>query len=79
LKFSSQTRAISGRRAASRLTRADARLGSARQATWVWYVDGAIGRTLQIGSTPWTAHSAGKQSTGLFSCPPHSSMNAFIA
>ena len=20
---------------------------------WAWYVDGAIGRTLQIGSTPW--------------------------
>ena len=24
----------------------------ARRATWAWYVDGAIGRTLQIGSTP---------------------------
>ena len=29
------------------------REGSARLAAWAWYVDGAIGRTLQIGSTPW--------------------------
>ena len=26
--------------------------GIARRATWAWYVDGAIGSTLQIGSTP---------------------------
>jgi hypothetical protein len=26
--------------------------GSARRAEWAWYVDGAIGSTLQIGSTP---------------------------
>jgi hypothetical protein len=29
--------------------------GVHRQATWARYVDGAIGSTLQIGSTPWTA------------------------
>ena len=33
--------------------KAKAQGASARLAAWAWYVDGAIGRTLQIGSTPW--------------------------
>jgi hypothetical protein len=33
-------------------TRADALSGSAWRAAWAWYVDGAIGSTLKIGSTP---------------------------
>ena len=41
-------------RVASRLARADSPAGSARLATSAQYVDGAIGRTLQIVSTPWT-------------------------
>ena len=50
-----QTRLISGRIMASRFVLADARPGSDPHAAWARYVDGAIGSTLQIGSTPWTA------------------------
>ena len=39
-------------RAASCRVRADRRVGSCRCATRSWYVDGATGRTRQIGSTP---------------------------
>jgi transposase len=43
------TRRISTIRAASERTRAGRLPGSARRAAWAWYVDGAIGSTLQIG------------------------------
>ena len=46
------TRAISGFRATSCCARADRRVGSRRCAARSKYVDGAIGRTRQIGSTP---------------------------
>src|SRR5215217_6645192 len=36
----------------SRLARRDSFSGLVRRATWAWYVDGAIGSTRQIGSTP---------------------------
>jgi len=49
------TRRISVISAASRLARAGSRSGSARCAACAWYVDGAIGSTLQIGSTPLSA------------------------
>ena len=49
---------ISGRRAASRLTRADGLLGSTAHAAWARYVDGAIG---DLGLDDGRARSRGKQ------------------
>ena len=51
-KVSSQTRRISPPSRSSRRSRADRRPGSAGRAACSRYVDGAIGGTLPIGSTP---------------------------
>ena len=52
-KLSSPTRRISPRSMVSRRTRGGAFAGSARRVAWAWYVDGAIGSSRQIGSTPY--------------------------
>ena len=57
-KFSSHTRPMCSRNCASRRTRAGNRPRSAFRALPSWYIDGAIGSSPQIGSTPYSSRCA---------------------